>query len=102
MHYCEQRAYYVYILTNKNNNVLYTGITNSLDRRMAEHRHPEFPCFTAKYNITKLVYFEEHDRIDDAIYREKQIKGWTRWKKIQLIQSENPYWKELWPDDNGP
>jgi len=90
--------YYVYILTNKMNTVLYTGITNNLERRIFEHKLKYFKGFTAKYNVNKLVYFEIYSDIYEAIQREKQIKNGSRQKKIDLIQSLNPRWKDLADD----
>ena len=91
--------YYVYILTNKHNHVLYTGITNDLERRVYEHRHnKDKKSFTYRYNVNKLVYFEEGDSVDGAIFREKQIKGYRREKKIALIEKINPEWKDLSAD----
>jgi putative endonuclease len=86
--------YYVYIMTN-NSKTLYTGMTNDLTRRVYEHKQKLIPGFTQKYNITKLVYFEETSDVNAAISREKQIKGWLREKKITLIESMNPEWKDL-------
>ena len=87
--------YFVYILTNKNNTVLYTGVTNNLQRRMFEHKNKLVPGFTSKYNINKLVHFEITSDIDSAIKREKQIKGWLRIRKTELIESVNPGWNDL-------
>jgi putative endonuclease len=87
--------YYVYILTNGYHNVLYTGVTNDLIRRCNEHKEKKIKGFTQKYNVSKLVYFEEFDFIDLAIAREKQIKGYSRLKKIALIESTNKSWIEL-------
>ena len=87
--------YYVYILTNKYNNVLYTGVTNNLIRRMYEHKNKQFKGFTSKYNVNKLVYYDYTENIESAISREKQIKGWSRQKKINLINSINPTWVDL-------
>jgi putative endonuclease len=81
-------------MTNKSG-TLYTGVTNNLERRIYEHKHHLVKGFTNKYNIDKLVYFEETSDINAAITREKQIKGWLRKKKIALIQSMNPEWKDL-------
>ncbi len=81
-------------MTNKSK-TLYTGVTNNLHRRVYEHKNKIIPGFTAKYNITKLVYFETFNDINLAIAREKQIKGWIRKKKIELIESVNPEWKDL-------
>lgn len=90
--------YYVYILTNKMNTVLYTGITNNVEKRIFEHKSKCFKGFTAKYNVNKLVYFETYSDIYEAIQREKQIKNGSRQKKIDLIQSLNPRWKDLADD----
>ena len=93
------KQYYVYIMTNKSR-TLYTGVTNNLRRRVFEHKHHLIDGFTKKYNITKLVYYEETNDIREAIAREKQIKGWLRKKKIALIESTNAEWKDLsrdWP-----
>jgi len=87
--------YYVYILSNKNNNVLYTGVTNNLERRMLEHKSKVNASFTAKFNCNKLLYYEEFQWIEEAIAREKQIKGGSRLKKIKLINTHNPNWEDL-------
>lgn len=87
--------YYVYILTNKYHSVNYTGVTNDLDRRIQEHKSKSKPGFTARYNATKLVYYEVIDDINSAIEREKQIKGGTRQKKVELIDSMNSTWVDL-------
>ncbi|MBI2049581.1 GIY-YIG nuclease family protein [Candidatus Roizmanbacteria bacterium] len=89
------KHYHVYILTNKTNKVLYTGVTNDLLRRMYEHRAKLIDGFTKKYNLNKLVYFEEFTNINEAIAAEKKIKGWLRIKKIKLIESKNPKWTDL-------
>ena len=89
--------YYVYILTNKNKNVLYTGVTSDLVRRVYEHKtHAEPNSFTAKYNINQLVYFEEATDVKAAIEREKRIKSWSRNRKIGLIFEMNPHWVDLY------
>jgi len=88
--------YYVYILTNANHTVLYTGVTNDLERRCYEHKHKIRKGFTKKYNVDKLIYFEKFNFIDLAIAREKQIKGYSRSKKIELIDEFNRDWKELY------
>ena len=88
------RQHYVYIMTNKSR-TLYTGVTNNLERRVYEHKHKLIEGFTSKYNITKLVYYEAFGDIREALAREKQIKGWLRVKKIALIESVNPEWKDL-------
>jgi putative endonuclease len=87
--------YYVYIVTNTNHKVLYTGVTNDLERRCYEHKQKKIKGFTQKYNVDKLVYFEKFDFIDLAIAREKQLKGYSRLKKNELIDKLNPGWKEL-------
>ena len=87
--------YYVYILTNWTNTVLYTGVTNNLERRLYEHKNDMIEGFTKKYRIHKLVYFEITSDVRVAIEREKQIKGWTRIKKNNLVESMNPKWLDL-------
>jgi len=91
--------YYIYILTNKHNTVLYTGVTNDLARRCHEHKIKLNKGFTAKYNVDKLIYYEVFDYIDLAIKREKQIKGISRSKKDSLIDKVNPNRDELY--NNG-
>ncbi len=86
---------YTYILTNRAHTVLYVGVTANLHKRLAEHESRLVPGFTAKYNVHKLVYYERLERIEDAITREKQIKGKTRAKKLALIASMNPDWQDL-------
>ena len=88
------KQYYVYIMTNRSR-TLYTGVTNNLRRRVFEHKHHLIDGFTKKYNITKLVYYEETNDIREAIAREKQIKGWLRKKKIAIIEAMNPEWEDL-------
>ena len=90
------RCYYVYIMTNPSR-TLYVGVTNDLERRTQQHRLKQIPGFTAKYNITQLVYYEETCDVLTAIAREKTIKGWLRHKKIALIESVNPKWQDLCP-----
>ncbi|ARG97811.1 GIY-YIG nuclease family protein [Legionella micdadei] len=90
------REYYIYLLTNKYKNVLYTGITNNLIRRVYEHKHKLQQGFTQKYNVDRLVYYEIFTDIKEAITREKQIKGWARCKKNTLIETINPDWKDLY------
>ena len=91
----------VYILTNKNNTVLYTGVTGTLIKRTIQHKEKSIPGFTKRYNIDKLVYFEFYADIRDAIAREKQIKAGSRKKKIELIESMNPVWRDLFDDIMG-
>ncbi|HAS19222.1 MAG TPA: excinuclease ABC subunit C [Flavobacteriaceae bacterium] len=88
--------YWVYILTNKPKGTLYIGVTGGLDDRMERHVLGEGSCFTAKYKLKQLVYFEEFQYINDAIAREKQLKNWHRQWKINLIEKDNPTWKNLW------
>jgi putative endonuclease len=88
----------VYILTNKDNTVLYTGVTRNLQRRIAEHRLHLNQGFTKKYNTDKLVYYELFDRLDDAIHREKQLKKWHRDWKEKIISDFNPEWRVLTED----
>ena len=87
--------YYVYILTNASHKVLYTGVTNDLERRCYEHKHKLVKGFTQKYNVNKLIYFEIFEDINLAIAREKQIKGYSRAKKVALINKFNKNWDEL-------
>jgi putative endonuclease len=92
----EEQIYYVYMLTNWNNKLLYIGVTNNLARRIHEHKNKLFPGFTKKYNINKLVYFETTNEITAAIAREKQLKRWRRNKKNDLIDTMNPDREELY------
>jgi len=87
--------FYIYIMTNKLNSVLYTGVTSNLVKRMYEHKSKLIEGFTKKYNVDKLVYYEIYDDINEAIAREKQIKAGSRQKKINLIANMNPAWKDL-------
>jgi len=91
-----EKQYYVYIMTNKNNTVLYTGITNDLKRRAYEHKEKLIEGFTKKYNINKLVYYEIFREVEGAILREKQVKAGSRAKKIELINSINREWNDLY------
>ncbi len=91
----KNKHYYVYILTNKSNHVLYIGVTNNLNRRMFEHKNKLVEGFTKKYNLLKLVYYEETDEVESAINREKQLKNWHREWKINFINQFNPEWKDL-------
>lgn len=93
----KQRNYCVYILTNAHHTVLYTGVTNDLRRRILEHRAGK-GTFTKKYNVTKLVFFECGSDVKAAIAREKQIKAGSRQKKIDLINGQNPAWKDLFEE----
>ncbi|MBR0463542.1 MAG: GIY-YIG nuclease family protein [Clostridia bacterium] len=94
--------YYVYLLSNSTNTTLYTGVTNDLIRRVYEHRNNVLPeSFTARYNVHKLVYFEETTDIHSAIEREKQIKSWNRKRKNKVIETNNPQWRDLYPELTG-
>ena len=92
------KQYYVYIMTNSRNTVLYVGVTNDLIRRVYEHKEKLADGFTRKYNITKLVYYEVFEDIENAILREKQIKAGSRQKKVQLINSINREWHDLYDE----
>ena len=89
------RNYYVYIMSNESNSTIYIGITNNINRRIYEHKNKLIEGFTKRYNITKLVYLEETGDVYAAISREKQLKGWTRKRKNELIESINPQWNDL-------
>jgi putative endonuclease len=90
-----QKSYYVYLLSNWNNKVLYIGVTNDLERRIHEHRHKLIPGFTEKYNVSKLVYYEQTSDVISAISREKELKKWRREKKNPLVNGVNPEWRDL-------
>ena len=97
------KLYYVYILASIKR-VLCIGITGNFEQRLNEHRAHKYPnSFTSQYNVTRLVYFEEFTRVEDAIVREKQLKGWRRSRKVALIESVNACWEDLWrPAHPGP
>ncbi len=88
------RTYYVYIMSSISK-VIYIGVTNDLEFRVLQHKLKRFPGFTARYNVNKLVYYEDTNDVRIAIAREKQVKGWLRIKKVALIESKNPTWKDL-------
>ena len=90
------KHYFVYLAMNQSNSVIYAGVTNNLVRRMYKHREKLVKGFTTKYHVTKLVYFEVFDDINEAIKREKQIKAGSRKKKIALIEKENPFYQDLY------
>ena len=90
------KQYWIYMMTNRNKTVIYTGLTNDLKRRVQEHRDNSGSSFTKRYNLTMLVYYQSFSRIYDAIAAEKKIKSGSRAKKIALIESMNPYWKDLY------
>ena len=99
----EMGTYYVYILTNKPNGVLYIGFTNDLERRILEHKRKQVYGFSSKYNLNKLVYREEFENSYDAFKRERQMKKWKRKWKIELIEKQNPQWNDLsegWYNDD--
>ena len=91
-----ENIYFIYIITNKNNHVLYTGVTNNLVKRIWEHKNKIVKGFSYKYNLSKLVYYEVFSSIREAIKREKQLKSGSRNKKLNLIISKNPFWKDLY------
>ena len=93
--------YYLYILTNKKNGTLYIGVTNDLERRIFEHKNKLFEGFTKKYGLTKLVYFETYQYVNDAIIREKNMKKWKRQWKINLFEEDNFDWTDLARDWNN-
>jgi putative endonuclease len=90
-----ERKYYVYLLTNWNNKVIYVGMTSDLQKRIYEHKHKQVKGFTEKYNINKLVYYEETTDVHAALAREKEIKKWRREKKDNLVKTMNPAWRDL-------
>ena len=90
-----ETMYYVYIITNKSKTVLYTGVTNNIERRMYEHKNKQIEGFTKRYNVNQLVYYESYSDVNYAISREKQIKNLLRRKKEELINSMNPNWDDL-------
>ena len=91
---------YIYILTNKKNGTLYTGVTTSLVHRIYQHKHELVKGFTKTYGLKKLVYFEQYDSYAQAIKREKRLKEWQRQWKIDLIEKDNPDWRDLYEDIN--
>ena len=96
------KIYIVYILANKKNGTLYIGVTGDLKRRMIEHRNGTFEGFTQEYDVKNLVYIEQYQYVDKAIYREKQLKNWKREWKIDLIEQRNPDWNDLYESIFGP
>jgi putative endonuclease len=93
-----EHRYFVYIMTNRHHTVLYTGVTNDIVRGVFQHREKTIPGFTSRYNVDKLVFYEETSDVLAAIAREKQIKGGSRRKKIALIEGMNPMWRDLYQD----
>ncbi len=90
------KKYYVYILASKRNGTLYIGVTNDLIRRVYEHKNDLIDGFTKKYGVHRLVYYEQYDDVVNAIQREKRLKKWNRQWKIELIEKENPEWKDIY------
>lgn len=95
-------SYWVYIMTNKWNTVLYTGVSGPIELRVMQHKNKAIEGFTKRYNVTKLVFAQEFSTPGEAIDAEKRIKGWTRKKKIALIESMNPEWKDLFESGGDP
>jgi putative endonuclease len=93
-----EKHFYVYIMTNWNNTVLYTGVTSNLQERIFQHKQKLSISFTSQYNVKKLIYYEECADAINAIKREKQIKGGSRAKKLELINGLNPTWKDMFAD----
>jgi putative endonuclease len=96
------KQYFTYIMTNKNNTVLYTGMTHDLAGRVWQHKKGEIEGFTKRYKAQKLIHYEINENVNEAILREKQIKGWLRSKKIELIETDNKEWEDLsqgWYDE---
>ncbi|MDE2112202.1 MAG: GIY-YIG nuclease family protein [Alphaproteobacteria bacterium] len=96
-----EHRYFVYILASKRNGTLYTGVTSDIVNRTWQHKSDLIDGFTKRYGVHRLVWFEEHGDIYDAIAREKQIKGWNRAWKIRLIEKMNPDWRDLYPEIIG-
>jgi putative endonuclease len=92
------KNFYVYILSSQRNGTLYVGSTSELIKRIYEHKNKIIPGFTAKYNVSRLVYFENHSSYDEAARREKRIKNWCRQWKLNLIEKDNPDWNDLYDD----
>jgi putative endonuclease len=96
------RCYYVYVLASRIGGTLYIGVTNDLIRRVAEHKSKVIESFTEKYDVARLVYFEQFDDPENAIKREKRLKKWNRAWKVRLIEKDNPNWDDLYPGIAGP
>jgi putative endonuclease len=95
----KEHNYFVYILANKKEGLTYIGMTNGLFKRVSEHKAKKDPkCFTARYNVVYLMYSENYKYVEDAISREKQLKNWKKQWKIELIEKENPTWRDLYND----
>ncbi|WP_193179365.1 GIY-YIG nuclease family protein [Nisaea sediminum] len=89
---------FLYILASKRNGTLYTGVTSDLTARVAQHKHGMAGGFTAQYGVKTLVYFEPHETMENAVRRERQVKKWRRRWKLELIERQNPRWRDLYPD----
>ena len=96
-----EKGGFVYILASKGNGTIYIGVTANLARRVWEHRRGIVPGFTARYGIKMLVHFERFETIEEAIAREKAVKKWYRAWKLELVERENPFWRDLWPEITG-
>ena len=96
-----ENCYFVYLLASRKHGTLYCGVTNSLVRRVFEHKIRQVPGFTTKYSVDRLVWYEPHQDINEAITREKRIKRWRRQWKINLIEKDNPDWNDLYPGLGG-
>ena len=94
------RPFFVYMLAHKKNGTLYIGSTDNLSERIRQHRAKERPGFTAKYNVTRLVWYELHDTREDALVRERQMKKWNRAWKVRRIEETNPEWQDLYETEN--
>jgi len=94
----ETKLYFVYILASKRNGTLYIGMTSNLLKRVDQHRKELVKGFTAKYGVHRLVYYEQYHNADDAIKREKQLKKWNRKRKLELIETDNPQWQDLFEE----
>jgi putative endonuclease len=98
----ERKQFAVYLLASGQNGTFYSGVTSNLPQRIWQHRNHAVPGFTAKYNVTRLVWYEIHDDAASAITREKRIKKWNRAWKVQLLERDNPDWRDLYPTIAAP
>lgn len=98
----EERTYWVYILASGKHGTLYVGVTNSLERRLIEHREKRMPGFTAKYGVDRLVWYRGFGEVTQAIHFEKQLKRWRREWKLLLIEEQNPEWRDLYVEMMSP
>ena len=95
------RTYWVYMLCSKRNGTLYIGVTNDLSRRIFEHRNKLVPGFTSRYDVTRLVWYESYENVNEALQREKSMKRWMRAWKLEAIEKMNPDWRDLYEDLNA-